>query len=98
MVVQVPTDAAALANALEDTKAIGLEGARTHLRNAAGAATSGKWADSIRDSIHAVEPVAKILEPTADTLGPAAKKLSDKIGVHQSFARRLSQAVRVHQQ
>jgi hypothetical protein len=41
-------------------------GARAHLRNAAEELTAGHYADSVRESIHAVEPVARVLEPSAD--------------------------------
>jgi hypothetical protein len=52
--------------AYADLAAAEFHGARAHLRNAAELLTTGKWADSIRESIHAVESVARLLEPSGD--------------------------------
>jgi hypothetical protein len=53
----------------------GFEGARAHLRQAGEYLTAGMWSDSIRESIHAVEGVVAVIEPGANTLGPALVKL-----------------------
>ena len=50
-------------------------GAQTHLRQAAEACTNGAWADSVRESIHAVESAARTLAPGAQTLDPALAEL-----------------------
>ncbi len=50
-------------------------GPSTHLRAAAIALTGRNWSDAIRESIHAVEGAGKVVEPDADTLGPALAKL-----------------------
>jgi hypothetical protein len=62
------------------------KGAATHLRNAASHLTLGRWSDSIRESISAVEGVAKSIEPTADTLGPALAKLKTSISLNPTLA------------
>jgi len=68
-----------------------MEGARIHLRNAASEASAGRWADSIRESIHAVESVAVRLAPGTTTLGPALAVLAKKVDIHtalqQGFAK-----------
>lgn len=38
----------------------GLGGARTHLLKAGSSLTAGEYADSVRESIHAVESVARV--------------------------------------
>lgn len=50
-------------------------GAFTHLNNAGTYLTAGQWADSVRESVHAVEAVATLIEPSAKVLGPALVKL-----------------------
>ena len=51
-------------------------GAATHLRQAVEHLNAGRYADSIRESIHAVESVARVIDPEANkTLGPALKSL-----------------------
>ena len=53
-----------------------MEGAATHLRQAAEHINAGQYGDSIADSIHAVESVARVLDSEASqTLGPALDSL-----------------------
>ena len=55
-----------------------MDGAATHLRNAAEHINAQQYADSIADSIHAVESVARTIAPKAsETLGPALNSLED---------------------
>ena len=61
--------------AIETIRASGMEGADTHLRQAAIHINAGQFADSIADSIHAVESVARTINPKAKTLGPALDSL-----------------------
>ncbi len=61
-------------------------GARKHLRNAAEALTGGKSADSIRESIHAVESVVRVLEPEGD-FAKALAKLDTKTKIHGALKR-----------
>lgn len=60
-------------------------GAKSHLSKAGENLTHGKWSESIRESISAVESVARKLIPNAKTLGPALTEL-DKLGhLHPSL-------------
>ncbi|MYB56022.1 MAG: hypothetical protein F4X51_06505 [Gemmatimonadetes bacterium] len=58
----------------------GMEGAATHLRDAAAHINAQQFADSISDSIHAVESVARQIDPKSKTLGPALNSL-EKAGL-----------------
>ena len=62
-------------SAIETIRASGMEGADTHLREAATHINGRRFADSIRNSIHAVESVARTIDPRAKTLGPALDSL-----------------------
>ncbi len=55
-----------------------MEGASTHLRDASAHINTGQFADSIADSIHAVESVACIICPKEKTLGKALDALQKK--------------------
>jgi hypothetical protein len=67
--------------AFADLAAKEFHGARAHLRNAAEALTQGKTADSIRESIHTVESVVTVLEPSGD-FGKALARLEGKTRIH----------------
>ena len=67
---------AATEEAIKTLREEDMEGAATHLRDAAGHINDGQFADSIADSIHAVESVARVLDPEANqTLTPALNSL-----------------------
>ena len=66
--------------AIETIQSAGMDGATTHLRQAAEHINSGQYADAIADSIHAVESVARTIDPKSSTLGPALKSL-EKAGL-----------------
>ena len=53
----------------------GMKGAETHLRQAADHINARRFADSITNSIHAVESVARTIDPQARTLGSALDSL-----------------------
>jgi hypothetical protein len=74
-----------LARAFADVAASEFHGARTHLRNAGSELTAGNHGPSIRESIHAVEAVARVLEPEAKTLGPALAKLGKSVRIHPAL-------------
>lgn len=57
------------------------EGPRAHLKLSGIELSNGNWAASVRESIHAVEAAALILEPSANTLGPALSKLEQSISL-----------------
>ena len=76
-----PEEGAALERNLNDLRVAGLDGAAAHLQNAGKRINDGNWADSIRESIHSVESVArKINSRASKTLGPALNSL-EKQGV-----------------
>ena len=54
-----------LESAFADLSAIEFNGAEAHLRNAGSELTAGNFAASVRESIHAVEATARMLEPSA---------------------------------
>ena len=55
-----------------------MEGAATHLRQAVEHINARQYADSIRESISAVESVARRIAPNENTLGDALKSLEKK--------------------
>jgi hypothetical protein len=59
--------------------------ARTHLIAAGAALRNSNWAGSIRESVHAVEAMARRLVPNAATLGPALNALEKKGHLHGSL-------------
>ena len=64
--------------AIETIRESDLDGAAAHLRQATEHINAQQYADSITDSIHAVESVACVIDPKASkTLGPALKSLEE---------------------
>ena len=64
--------------AIETVRQGRMDGAATHLRQAAEHINMGQCADSVADSIHAVESVARTIDPNdGDSLGKALKSLED---------------------
>ncbi len=62
--------------AIETIEQKGPAGAKTHLRDAAEAINEQRYADAVRESIHAVESVARTIDPKASkTLRPALRSL-----------------------
>ena len=78
-------EAASLSQAFTDVSANGFESAKSHLRQAVAAVNEGDYASSIRESIHAIESVAKKLDPSGKTLNPALKSLEAHGRVHTSL-------------
>lgn len=87
LIVPVASEAEgqAVTQAFADLQSQEFNGARAHLQDAAKYLTAGSWAPSVRESIHAVEAVAKLLEPTADTLGPALNRFAKAGHIHQAL-------------
>lgn len=81
-----PEEGKAIRQAFEELKTSGLDGGRTHLRNAASELTKGEFASCVRESICAVESVARMLDPKAKTLAPALKALKAKTSIHAALA------------
>ena len=70
--------AKAIADAMETLNRGGFAGAKQHLRDAADHINGGRHGNAITDSIHAVESVARKIDPKANkTLAPALKSLRD---------------------
>jgi hypothetical protein len=87
-IVPVGSDAekANLERAFADLAASEFHGARRHLQGAAEELTTGHYADSIRESIHAVESVARMLEPSAE-LSKALARLETSANIHGALKR-----------
>jgi hypothetical protein len=67
--------------AFVDLKAGGLAGGREHLKSASDELSDGNFAASVRESIHAVESVVKVLEPSGD-FSKALARLEAKTNIH----------------
>lgn len=73
----------ALVGAIQDLESGGLGGAATHLRQAGERIRDRDWPGSVRESIHAVESVAKRIDPgSAGALGKLLAVLEGKGGLH----------------
>ncbi len=70
-----------LDRAFADLAASEFRGARTHLHTAGSELTAGNYTSSIRESIHAVESVARTLAPSGK-LGEALAKLEKSAAIH----------------
>ena len=77
-------DAETLTRALADLSLTELNGARQHMHNSADELRNGAYAASIRESIHAVESVARSLTST-NALSEALSDLAKKIYVHPAL-------------
>jgi hypothetical protein len=77
-----PEEATTIEKAFADISSTEFRGARTHLHNATAELTGGNWPGSIRESIHAVESVARVLDPGSNTLSPALAGLEQSIRLH----------------
>jgi hypothetical protein len=74
-------EAQSVARAFEDLAMSEFHGARAHLKNAATHLTGGEFSASVRESIHAVESVARQLEPTGE-FSKALSKLEKSAKIH----------------
>lgn len=88
--VALPEEGETIQRAFRDLDSSELAGARQHLKSAASYLNAGKFADSMRESIHAVESVARRISPEARTLGPAIDKIAKTHGLHPAFRDSLS--------
>jgi hypothetical protein len=80
---------AAVLNAISAVSNPQFSGARTHLRNAASNLTQGKYPESIRESISAVESVARVLESSGE-FSKALAILESKAKLHPALKRGFS--------
>ena len=73
----------AIATSLSELSKAGLVGSESHLRKAAERINRSEWADSIRESIHAIESVARQIAPNkTDTLTQALESIDKKASLH----------------
>ena len=81
-----PEQAAATKRSLEDLHAAGLTPASNQLQKASECINEKDFAGCVRESIHAVESVARRLDPNASkSLGPALKSLSKRAALHPAL-------------
>lgn len=78
------TELKTLERAFSDLSNSEFGGARAHLRNAASELTLGNFANSVRESIHSVETVARTLAPSGK-LSEALAKLEKTSSIHGSL-------------
>ena len=79
------TEAETISRAFGDLSDGQFAGPRTQLRYASEKLARGDFAGSVRDSISTVEGVARLLAPSAKTLGPALKAIESKHGLNGSL-------------
>ena len=71
--------AEAVSDAAGNARTLGVLGSSQHLKSAGVHLREGRWAESVRESIHAVESVAVRIDPgSSNTLGAALKSLGSK--------------------
>jgi len=81
-----PQEGQTIARSLEELDEGGVAGAAEHLRKASEYATKADWPSAVRESIHAVESVARKIEPSAKSLSPALAKLEKRgITIHPAM-------------
>ncbi len=73
-----PEEGTNIIDALDQLRSAGLAAPREHLQTAAANINKQDWAGSVRESIHAVESVARQIAQQAKTLSEALKVLSEK--------------------
>ena len=79
-------EGAQLKRSLKELRSAGLDGCLVHLRNASKCINEGDWAGGVRESIHAVESVARQIDPKASqTLGPALVSLERQSALHPAL-------------
>ena len=79
-------DKGTLEKAFADLAAKEFHGARSHLRVSASHLTEGKFADSIRESMHAVESVARVIAPS-NSFRESLIKLEKSWDIHGALKR-----------
>ena len=80
------TEGEAIVGAIQELRKAGLRGAETHLEKAGELIIDGDWPGSVRESIHAVESVARQLDPDASkTLKPALESLEKGGHLHPAL-------------
>ena len=76
----------AFVESLNTLRAVGLRGSAEHLRKASECINENDWAGSIRESIHAVESVARQIAPEkTDTLTQALNSIDGRTSLHSNL-------------
>lgn len=78
-----------LKRAFSDLQSQEFNGARKHLSNAGTALTAGNYSDSVRESIHAVESVARVLVAKGN-FNDALNELEKMSGIHPALKKGFS--------
>jgi hypothetical protein len=81
-----PEELSAVKQALEDVRLQPYHGARSNLRKSGEALTEGRFADSVRESIHAVESLARSITGK-DKLSDALSELERGAKMHKAMKR-----------
>ena len=77
--------------ALDETKDTGQLGAHSHLIKAGEQINHQKWADSVRESISAVEAICRQIVGENATLGSALNEIEKNYPLHPAFKKALSE-------
>lgn len=76
----------AIVGAIGELRKAGLRGAEAHLKRAGELIDGGDWSGSVRESVHAVESVARSLDSdSSKTLGPALDSLEKSGRLHPAL-------------
>ena len=75
-----PQEGEKLLSAIREFREAGLSGAEAHLREAARLVNGADWPGAVRESIHAVESVARQLDPAESNTLPEALKSLERRG------------------
>ena len=85
------TEGKELSRKLAELQVAGLDGCETHLRNASKCINDGDPASSVRESIHALESVARQIDPKASKdLSVALRSLERDGALHPAFKQAIS--------
>lgn len=80
------TEGGMIVASLSELDRTGLTGSASHLRKSAERINNSEWADSIRESIHAVESVARQIAPNkSQTLTEALKSIDKHDSLHPAL-------------
>ena len=71
--------------AFDELQGESFAGARSHLLKAGEELNRGEYADSVRESIHAVESISRAIVPGAKALGPALSALEERAHLHSAL-------------
>ena len=81
-----PEEGQAIIDAVRELNDYGLDGAQNHLMQSAAFINQSEWAQSVHESISAVESIGVQIAPKGNTLGAALKNLSQQgISVHPAL-------------